>query len=307
MSTVQAKPVVTILATGLIGGSLGLALRESGFAAEVVGWGRSAERLQRALERGAIDRFTLDLAEAVAAASIVVIATPTLLAEQLLGQVLDLAGGQTVVTDVASVKGNLLAAALRHTGGEVPANLVLAHPIAGSEQSGIEAARADLFQRHKVILTPEPLTEPAALTLVNSMWASTGADVVAMPVAEHDRVLAATSHLPHVLAYTLVDALAGSGADEYGSDVLRFAAGGFRDFTRIASSDPTMWHDIVLANRTAVLAGMDQFSSHLEALRAAIAAGDSAAIMACFSRAQSARERFLALLAGQDPSTQGEE
>ncbi len=280
---------LAILGLGLIGGSLAAALKARGAVDEVVGWGRRESSLQEGLALGVIDRFSLDLAEAVRDADMVVVATPTLIAEDVIAQLPGLLAPDAILTDVASVKGNIVAAVARAFGG-LPACFVPAHPIAGSERSGVAAARADLFQAHRVILTPLPETAAGATQQVTSMWVETGAEVVSMPVADHDAVLANTSHLPHVLAFTLVDALASSPR---GEDIFRFAAGGFRDFTRIASSDPTMWRDIALANREALLAAMDDFSGHLRDLRSAIDASDGAAIMAAFERARAARERFL--------------
>lgn len=293
---------VAILGLGLIGGSLALALRESGFCQRVIGYGHREPSLRRGLELGVIDDFTLDLQAAATQADILVICTPTLVAEQVLRDILPgLAGRERVpvITDAASVKGNLARAARELHGGCLPPYLVLGHPIAGSEQSGVDAARADLYQRHRVILTPVPENDPAAVALVRAMWASTGAEVVDMEVEQHDRVLAATSHLPHALAYALVDALASSDASE---DIFRFAAGGFRDFTRIASSDPVMWRDIAIANRPALLQSMDLFTTHLDELRAAIEAGDGDALLQTFSRAKAARDEFAALLAARGQS-----
>lgn len=283
---------LTILGLGLIGGSLAKALKQAGAVREVIGWGYRATSLQTGLQLGVIDHYTLDLEEAVRDADVVVIATPTLIAETMLEQLAPLIDAGTIITDVASVKGNLLRAAER-VFGSAPPNLVLAHPIAGSEQSGVLAARADLFVKHRVILTPVETTAPTALARIERMWELTGAEVSTMAVEQHDAILAATSHLPHVLAYALVDALAG---DESKRDIFRYAAGGFRDFTRIASSDPTMWHDIALANRPAIVAAIDQFSEHLAELRAAIDRSDGASIMATFARAKAARDQFGELL-----------
>ena len=171
---------------------------------------------------------------------------------------------------------------------------MLGHPIAGSERSGVDAANADLYINHRVILTPEPDSDAGAVALVRAMWSATGADVVDMSVADHDAVLAATSHLPHVLAYALVDALAQSDASD---DIFRFAAGGFRDFTRIASSDPVMWRDIAVANREALLGAVDEFSQHLVLLRDAIDVGDSERLHEIFTRAKQARDGFADRLA----------
>lgn len=290
---------ITILALGLIGGSLAKALKENGFAGEVVAWGRREVSLQQGLDLGVIDSYELDLNKAVAGADIVVVASPTLIAAEMIKQLVVTLPATTVITDVASVKGNLLQAAIEGA-GKVPANLVLGHPIAGSEQSGVSAAKADLFVNHRVILTPTAETDPKALALVRTMWESTEADVVEMSVDEHDEVLAATSHLPHILAYALVDALAGNPEQQ---NIFRFAAGGFRDFTRIASSDPTMWHEISLANSDALLKMIDLFSNQLSALRNAIENKDSEAIMASFSRAKSARDQFAQMLEAQSKAT----
>lgn len=281
---------LAIVGLGLIGGSLARALKKKGCVAEVIGTGRRAASLIKAQELGVIDRWTLDLGEAVAQADIVVIATPTLIAEKVLADLKPYMRKNLIVTDVASVKGSLVDAA-RKIFGELPSQFVPGHPIAGSEQSGVEASREDLYVNHRVILTPTETTGTGALAVIRAMWENTGAEVLDMPVEEHDRVLAATSHLPHVLAYALVDALASNGSAE---KIFKFAAGGFRDFTRIASSDPVMWHDIVRANRDAVLSSMDDFSARLAELRTAIELDDSAEILDTFTRAKAARdEHFL--------------
>jgi prephenate dehydrogenase len=279
---------LAILGVGLMGGSLAAGLRQRQRVQRVTGWGRRESPLQQGCDMGYLDDYSLDLATAVVDADMVVIATPTLIAEQVLMQLRDLLGPTTVITDVASVKGNLLRRAQQLWGTEPP-NLVLAHPIAGSEASGVEAARGDLFEHHRVILTPTDNTDADALAAVETMWSAVGAEVVQMGVERHDQVLAATSHLPHLLAYSLVDLLASQQEQQ---DIFRFAAGGFRDFTRIASSDPQMWHDISLANSDALLHRIDQFSAHLQQLRDAIAAADSDQIMEVFSNAKSARDRF---------------
>ena len=279
-----------IVGLGLIGGSLARSVKDSGFATTVSACGHREQSLKLGLELGVIDDYSLDLEQAVANAELVVLAAPTLTITDLLARVLPAMSPGAVLTDVASVKGSLLTAARRANGGTAPGHLVLAHPIAGSERNGVAASHADLFVGHRVILTPTEETDPAALALVNSMWLSTGADVVEMGVAEHDRVLAATSHLPHMLAYVLVDALV-SGAD--GPDILRFAAGGFRDFTRIASSDPLMWRDIVLANREALLLAIDQYCAHLDNLREAVESGRGSQLLELFSRAKTVRDEFV--------------
>lgn len=287
---------VVILGLGLIGGSLARALRKSGFSKRFVAYGHREPSLRRGIELGVIDDYTLDLDEAIDQADVLVLCAPTLIAADMLRDILPrMAGRQStpVITDVASVKGNLRDAAIEAV-GQVPPQLVLAHPIAGSEQSGVDASSAELFVDHRVILTPDESNDPAAVELVRSMWASTGAEVVDMGVAEHDAVLAATSHLPHVLAYALVDALAKSPASE---DIFRFAAGGFRDFTRIASSDPAMWRDIAIANKSALLEAIDSFSVQLAHLRQAVSDSDGEELYSTFTRAKTARDGFAAILA----------
>jgi prephenate dehydrogenase len=287
---------LVIVGLGLIGGSLARALRRSGFSQRFIGYGHREPSLQRGVELGVIDEFTLDLDEAIERADIMVVCTPTLTAAEMLKQILPrLAGrpGGPVVTDVASVKGTLRDTALE-IAGAMPPQLVLGHPIAGSEYSGVGASSADLFVNHRVILTPVAGNDQAAVELVRAMWISAGAEVVDMTVEQHDDVLAATSHLPHLLAYTLVDALASSDASE---DIFRCAAGGFRDFTRIASSDPVMWRDIAIANKSALLNSIDLFSGHLARLRSAVQDENADELYNTFERAKQARDTFAALLA----------
>ncbi|MFV0276048.1 MAG: prephenate dehydrogenase/arogenate dehydrogenase family protein [Parahaliea sp.] len=297
--TAAARIDTTLIAgLGLIGGSLARVLRARGFSRRVIGYGHREPSLARGVELGVIDSYHLNLAAALAEAELVVIATPTLVAEDMLERILPqlrATGSRAVVTDVASVKGNLQRCAER-LWGSMPPRLVLGHPIAGSEQSGVESSREELFVDHRVILTPAPDNDADAVQLVRDMWACTGAEVVDMAVADHDAVLAATSHLPHMLAYALVDALAQSPVS---TDIFRFAAGGFRDFTRIASSDPVMWRDIAIANRAAVLAAMDQFSAHLALLRQAVEREDGDEMLQVFSRAKVARDDFAAKLAAR--------
>jgi prephenate dehydrogenase len=275
---------VAIVGLGLIGGSLARALRENGFVETLVGYDMSCDVLRHGADLGVIDCEETGLGEAVAGVDLVVISAPTLVAAELLAQVLALVPPSTVVTDVASVKQNLVEAA-----AGAP-NFVPGHPIAGSERSGVDASRGDLFRDHRVILTPSDTTDREALELVRRMWKLAGAEVVEMGVSEHDAILAATSHLPHVLAYTLVDALSHSDLSD---DIFRFAAGGFRDFTRIASSDPVMWRDIALANREELLKAIDSFSKHLGALRAAVDRADAEKLEQTFAHARSARETFI--------------
>lgn len=289
----------TIVGLGLIGGSLSRSLRAAGFADELVGYDKSPEILELGADLGVIDSFEADLDLALDGSDLVVIAVPTLAAAELLESVIRKVPDTTVVTDVASVKGPLVAAYQNareaiESGSDTIARKVApfvpGHPIAGSERSGVQASRPDLFKDHRVILTPLQDTDADAVALVRRMWEQAGAEVVELDVDDHDAILAATSHLPHVLAYALVDALSRS---ELSEDIFRFAAGGFRDFTRIASSDPVMWRDIALANREPLLVAIDSFTAHLADLRDAVDRGDAVALESTFAHAREARESFI--------------
>ncbi len=275
-----------IIGVGLIGGSLARAVRDAGLCTDIVGCGRRETNLRRAVELGVIDRFDTDPARAAAGADLVVVCVPLGAMQDVFERIGSALAPDSVVTDVGSAKAHVIAAA-RAAFGAVPENLVPGHPIAGTERSGVEASFAELFQRHRVILTPVAETAPAALACVRTLWESVGAEVVEMEPAHHDEVLAATSHLPHLLAYTLVDTLAGMGERE---EIFRFAAGGFRDFTRIASSDPVMWRDICLANNEAILGMVQRFQDDLSGLADAIRARDGQAILRAFSRAKQVRD-----------------
>nr|WP_286945820.1 bifunctional prephenate dehydrogenase/3-phosphoshikimate 1-carboxyvinyltransferase [Pseudomonas sp. UBA6718] len=284
---------LVVVGLGLIGGSFAKGMREKGLFDEVVGVDLDAESRRLAVELGVVDRCETELAAACQGAAVIQLAVPILAMEKLLGQLAKLELGDAVLTDVGSAKGNVVRAARLAFDGKV-ARFVPGHPIAGSEQSGVEASNAELFRRHKVILTPQESTDAAALALVDSLWRALGADVEHMEVEHHDQVLAATSHLPHLLAFTLVDSLAKRSEN---LEIFRYAAGGFRDFTRIAGSDPVMWHDIFLANREAVLRTLDAFRDDLDALRGAVDAGDGHQLLGVFTRARHAREHFSKILA----------
>ncbi len=296
MAAQQRTPMIerlVVVGLGLIGGSFAKGLRESGLCREVVGIDLDPESRRLAVELGVVDRCEAELAAACQGASVILLAVPILAMEKLLRELAKLDLGDAVLTDVGSAKGNVVRAARLAFDG-LPARFVPGHPIAGSEQSGVEASNAELFRRHKVILTPLEQTDPAALQLVDTLWRALGADVEHMAVEHHDEVLAATSHLPHLLAFGLVDSLAKRSEN---LEIFRYAAGGFRDFTRIAGSDPVMWHDIFLANREAVLRTLDTFRSDLDALRDAVDAGDGHQLLGVFTRARVAREHFSKILA----------
>jgi len=284
---------LVVVGLGLIGGSFAKGMREKGLFDEVVGVDLDAESRRLAVELGVVDRCETELAAACQGAAVIQLAVPILAMEKLLGQLARLELGDAVLTDVGSAKGNVVRAARLAFDGKV-ARFVPGHPIAGSEQSGVEASNAELFRRHKVILTPQASTDDSALALVDGLWRALGADVEHMEVEHHDQVLAATSHLPHLLAFTLVDSLAKRSEN---LEIFRYAAGGFRDFTRIAGSDPVMWHDIFLANREAVLRTLDAFRDDLDALRGAVDAGDGHQLLGVFTRARHAREHFSKILA----------
>ncbi len=277
-----------IIGVGLIGGSLARALREAGEVGEVIGCGRGEANLQAAVRLGVVDRYDTDPAHAVAGADVVVVAVPLGAMEAVLRSIVPHLAPEAIVTDVGSAKGSVVADVARVYGG-IPPRFVPGHPIAGTENSGVEASFATLFKRRRVILTPLAETAATAHRLIQQMWELTGAEVVDMGVRHHDAVLAATSHLPHLLAYTLVDTLA--RLDDR-AEIFRYAAGGFRDFTRIASSDPTMWRDICVANREQLLEMIALFNADLAQLAEAIRSDDPAALLATFQRAKRARDNL---------------
>lgn len=280
---------VVIIGVGLIGGSLARALRRAGACARITGVGRHEANLKRAVELGVLDDYQLDAAAAVTGADLVVLATPLSTTEPLLQGMRDSLKPDVVITDVGSAKGAVVDAARLTLGGHF-SRFIPAHPIAGTEQSGVEASFVELFDEHLVILTPVKETDEQAIRTVRQMWENCGARVVTMGVDQHDRILAATSHLPHMLAYALVDCLAEMEERE---EIFRFAAGGFRDFTRIASSSPLMWHDVCLANRESLLGVLDDFQEHLARVRAAIAADNGDRLLEIFNRAKQSRDDFI--------------
>ncbi len=277
---------LAIFGVGLIGGSLALALKRAGYCELIVGCDTNVERLQYAVELDVIDQFTVNPSEAVAGADMVVLAVPMLAMESVLQAISkDLADG-VVLTDVGSCKASVVAAASRVFDG-MPPRFVPAHPIAGREKSGVESSLEDLFAAHKVILTPVQTTDPNAIAAVAQMWEATGAQVKKLGIEQHDLVLAATSHLPHVLAYSIVDTIAET---DYVEQIFQFAAGGFRDFSRIASSDPVMWRDICLENKDAILDVLQTFQANLKELELAIIKSDGNALMNTFVNAKTIRD-----------------
>ena len=276
-----------IVGVGLIGGSLARALKHAKFVTHVTAVGRDVTQLERAVELGVVDSFEVSIAKAVSDADVVVVAVPVGSMKAVFNELADSIKPGAVVTDVGSVKGNVVSDA-RQEFGEKFSSFVPGHPIAGTEQSGVEASFAELYQGQRVILTPLEETATVATQAITEMWHAAGADVVALSVEHHDEVLAATSHLPHALAFTLVDTLAQMHEHR---EIFQFAAGGFKDFTRIASSDPQMWHDICLHNSEALLDMLNRFSHDINKLTDAIKDKDSDYILKMFQRAKTARDQ----------------
>ncbi len=280
---------VALIGVGLIGGSLARGMKKHGLCGSITGYGRSVQELEKAVVLGVIDDYACSVKEAVANADLVIIAVPMSAFSAVFTDMKDVISDQTIITDVGSAKSSVIEAA-ESIFGELPKGLVPGHPIAGTEKSGVEASFDSLFENRRVILTPTAQSAPDATRLVTEMWGKIGAEVVIMTPEHHDYVLAATSHLPHVLAFSLVDTL---GTMNESAEIFRYAAGGFRDFTRIASSDPTMWRDICVNNKAAILSVLKNYEQHLKALEVAIESQDADAINDIFVRAKKARDENL--------------
>jgi prephenate dehydrogenase len=279
-------PRAAVVGVGLIGGSFALALKRAGLCAHVAGIGRGAANLQLALDRGIIDSVAQD----VAGANLVLVATPVAQFPAVFRDVARALEPGAIVSDAGSTKRDVIAAA-RAAFGDRIGQFVPAHPIAGAERSGAAAASADLFRDRRVVLAPLAENPAASVQAVEAAWRACGARVTRMSAEEHDGVFAAVSHLPHVLAYALVHEFAGRPD---AAQLFSFAAGGFRDFTRIASSHPEMWRDICVANREKLLAELDRYAGKLRTLRPLIERGDGEALERLFAEARAARERWLA-------------
>lgn len=276
---------VVIFGVGLIGGSFALALRRAGVVGEVVGFGRSQATLEQARQLGIIDRIGQDVAADVSDADLVLLATPVGQMAALMAQIAPHLGVYTRVTDGGSTKGDVVAAAYANMGDRA-SQFVPAHPIAGAEQSGAAAAKADLYFGKKVVLTPLPENSPEAIARVRHAWELCGAVVSCLTAQQHDEVFAAVSHLPHLLSFALVHDLA---QRDNRDQLLSFAASGFRDFTRIAASSPEMWRDICLANRDALLGELASYMQELDVIHQALAAGDANQLQEIFSLAREVR------------------
>jgi prephenate dehydrogenase len=281
---------LAIIGVGLIGGSLARALKQAAAVEYVSGFSPDETEAERAVEFGVVDRCELDPAAAVVDADVAVIAVPLGAMQAVMAAIASVVPTHAIATDVGSVKAPVMAWAqqyLRPRG----IRFVPGHPIAGTEKSGVDAAVIDLFRNRRVILTPDPDSEHEAVKLITRMWQATGAVVEVMDAVAHDQVLAATSHLPHVLAYALVDKLAAMDGDQ---SVFRYAAGGFADLTRVASSNPVMWRDIVFANAEAVAAILESYGRDLAGLAEAIRVRDGDKVLQVFTRAKQARDAFAA-------------
>lgn len=278
---------VAVIGVGLIGGSLAIILRKKGYAEKIVGVGRGIPNLEAAKKLGIIDSFTQDIPEGVKDADLVIIATPVLRIGETVRKAAPHLKKGAIVTDVGSVK----RAVIDEVEPMMPkgVHFVAGHPIAGTEQSGAEAAFPELFIDRNCILTPTSKTDAAALETVKTIWEEAGSRVILMDALLHDRILAAVSHLPHMIAYTLVNTVADAGSE----DILSYSAGGFKDFTRIASSSPEMWSDICALNKDAIVSMIDEFQKKLQGLKRLIEAGDLEGLKDDFGRAKKLRDSLI--------------
>jgi prephenate dehydrogenase len=288
MAGVKKVGKLVICGVGLIGGSFALALRQAGLVERVVGIGRRPEPLAAARELGIIDEAATGWADALAGAELVLLAMPVGQMDAVAAAIAPHLEAGTIVTDAGSTKRDVIEAIYRHFGPHL-ATVVPAHPIAGAEKSGPSAARADLYRQRKVVVTPLPENNPAAVARVRELWEACGAVLREMSPQDHDRVFAAVSHLPHLLAFGLVHDLAGRANAE---QLFSYAASGFRDFTRVAGSHPEMWRDICVANRHSLLAELDAYLTELAYLRALLAEGNGPALERVFDEASRARNTW---------------
>ena len=280
---------LAIIGVGLIGASLALALKQAAAVGHVVGCGRSEKNLQKGLELGVIDSYTTSIAEAAKSADVVVLAIPLGAMQMAFEQIRDRLGEHTIITDAGSAKGSVVKVARAVLGSKI-SQFVPGHPIAGAEKSGVEAGLATLYQNRRVILTPLESTDPGAVSKIVGMWQTCGAIIEYLDVEHHDKVLAATSHLPHMLAYSLVNYL--SNLNDH-DEIFKYAAGGFRDFTRIASSDPVMWRDVCISNGDALEALIEGYKAELDEVSQAIRKRDSDRLLELFSTAKSERDTLI--------------
>ena len=299
--TVTVIHKLVVIGVGLIGGSFALALRKAGVIGHITGVGRSRENMRRAVALGEIDEIASDVESALKDADLVFLAVPVGQTIEIMTQISAYLAPSTIVTDAGSTKQDVVAAARSHLAPHLK-NFVPGHPVAGAEKSGAGAANADLFRGKNVVLTPLEETRREATQKVTELWEACGARVSWMSANRHDEVLAAVSHLPHVLAFALMNHVVSTGSDANSTvsdnELLRFAGSGFRDSTRIAGSSPEMWRDICLGNREALLDQIDAYQKELTTVREMLAHGDGDALERFFANARSARERWLKSLPG---------
>jgi cyclohexadieny/prephenate dehydrogenase / 3-phosphoshikimate 1-carboxyvinyltransferase len=288
---------VSIIGLGLIGASIAAGMKQRGLAVKISAFDTSKASLEIGINEGIVDETAESVAASAEGSDLVVLCVPVRSIQDSLTGLKDAflvenqSGLSTVITDVGSVKSSVLKAGVEIL-GEFRANLVPGHPIAGSEKHGVKAANPDLFERHKVILTPDDGTDEDAVNLVVDMWQRLGARVIQMTADHHDSIFAQTSHLPHLLAYALVDTLSHQGDS---LEIFEYAAGGFRDFSRIAASDPVMWRDVFDANGAQVLAILDKYVDELSEIRSLIAEREMDALEQLLKRAKVARDHFSAI------------
>jgi prephenate dehydrogenase len=280
---------MAVVGVGLIGGSLARAARERGLVSRIIGIGRGRENLRKALELGVIDVMESGWGKGIRDAELIVLATPVDAIVQLLPKIASLCGPEALVTDVGSVKGSIVREAEATL--PTPDRFVGGHPIAGTEHSGVEASFASLFADRKTVLTPTERTDPEALERIRRLWEAVGSTVVLMDTDHHDRVMGFVSHLPHIVAYALVHTV--YSADQREGNLASFSAGGFLDFTRIASSHPEMWRDICLMNREALLEAVESFALTLDKFRKMIAEDDGPGLEEHFARCRRTRSDLL--------------
>lgn len=290
MASPPLKKLV-IIGVGLIGGSFALALRHAGMVKHCVGIGRSPKNMQRALELGIIDEIANDPASALKGADFILLAMPVGQTDQVMAQIAPYVEDGTIISDVGSTKQDVILAARTHLARQL-AHFVPSHPIAGTEFSGAEAADIHLFCDKPLIITPLKENSVEAIDLVTTLWQRCGAKVTRMPAAQHDRILATVSHLPHILAFSLMNHVL-CNSDDQPEEVLRFAGNSFRDCTRIASSSPEMWRDICLANQETLLKQIDTYQAQLTYLRTLLANHDGEALERTFAAARELRQKWL--------------
>lgn len=276
---------VVIIGVGLIGGSLAKAAKQKKLFKDVVGIARNERNLKKGIDLGAIDSYTTHLTDGLIDAELVIVATPSGVIVDLVKKIVPEVPKGCIITDVGSIKRDIV----RGVEGFIPDNIYFigGHPIAGKEDSGIDAACSSLFVGHKCILTPTDKTNPNALQRIKNMWEEVGSIVMLMDMEEHDEIFAAVSHLPHIVAFSLINTII--RMEDIKEDIIKYSAGGLKDFTRVAASDPVMWKDIFMMNRENILNSISYFMSSIEELKKAIAQGDSEKLVSEFERSRTLR------------------